>query len=350
MALVALGTIAAGALLGCGNGGPAAAGGRDAEAEGARTDDETTGQTCDADSDCWADGGPHTNLCSRDPGFVQSIDGVNAQLWPAPVCLKPWPDAGTAGNCDPAPAATDSLGVLVHFCDGPDEPSSPGVCVPLDPSPQQGRGVCFPKCTFGLDASAGETCASPDGCVFLGYGFLSGNPAGFGYCQGGCQSDADCAALGAGYACQADLGVCTQTAIARTSDVGAPCGETDETSGACNCQLNPSTGKGYCTKVCVVGGSNGCDAGWVCETGQSASVSFVGGPVPYAVSGPAPGLLGFCAPSCDAGAIEAGAEGNADGGGAGDGQSTAEAGAPASACPGVSVCTSGGLGGADCIP
>jgi len=259
--------------------------------------DGTTGQPCTSNASCRRDGGPGVNRCSNDPSFVQTIAGVTVQLWPTPVCLEPLADNGQ-GNCDPAPAATDPNGRSVHFCDGPDAPSSPGICVAADPAhPQSGQGVCYPKCTFGTDAAAPSGCAGHDACVYYAYSLVDASVTGFGFCQGECLQDSDCSALGDEYACQVDLGFCTTGPVARTKSVGATCTAADEASGACSCESAGSAGLGYCTSACVAGAS-GCPSSWVCDTRQPAIVGFEGSTAEVPVTAAAMGMVGTCAPRC----------------------------------------------------
>jgi len=293
-----------------------------------------TGERCDASSDC-ADGGTGP-VCSN--SFTQNVTGVPAQIFPAPVCILPLPDGG-GGNCDPAPLDSDPDGLKVHYCDGPDDPSSPGVCVPFNPAdPVPGMGACYPKCTFGTDGSAATGCAGGNTCAFLNYVLVTpadggttadgGHVAqGVGYCQGTCLTDADCAALGdggAGYSCQKDIGFCTQDPVVRTKALGEACTKDDSDAGACNCFAGPS-GNGYCSTRCIVGvvgadagdggdgGGGACPAGWVCDTGQPAVATFFGLADSFPVAGPTVGMVGTCAPACTL-PVDAGADASSDAG------------------------------------
>jgi hypothetical protein len=245
------------------------------------------------------------------------VAGVSVQLWPTPVCVVPPPpgDAGSppAGNCDPAPLLTDPNGLEVHYCDGPDLPSSPGVCVPFDPSnPQTGLGVCYPRCTFSTTGAAASGCIGADTCAFLRFnpvplpdagaapdGAAATAVTGVGFCQGTCQHDSDCADLddgGAGFVCQTDLGYCTTMPVVRTKPLGAPCTEADSDAGACNCFAG-GDGNGYCSTRCVVGGVP-CPMGWVCDPGEPAVVTVLGLATTFPVLAPTQGMVGMCAPPC----------------------------------------------------
>jgi hypothetical protein len=266
------------------------------------------------------------NVCSNT--LTQNVAGVAAQLWPVPVCVPP-PAAG--GNCDPAPRASDPDGLKVHYCDGLDDPSSPGVCVPFNPrNPQPGRGSCYPVCRFGTDGSVAAGCAVGDTCAFLGYTLVQTDAGmvaqGVGYCQGTCQADADCAPLGAGYVCQSDVGYCTLHPVARTKSLGDACTAADSDAGLCDC-FTGASGKGYCSTRCIVGGA-ACPAGWVCDTGEPNAATFVGLAASFPVARPTLGMVGTCAPAC-ALPVDAGVDGSSsDAGDAsvlGDGASDATA-------------------------
>jgi hypothetical protein len=281
--------------------------------------DGTTGKACSTDAECTAPGGPGVNVCSID--FVTQVAGVTGASLPKAVCLIP--PSQSQANCDPT-SATDPQGFNAHFCDGPDEPSSPGLCVPLNPqTPAPGEGVCLPKCTFKTDGSAEVGCSSPNTCtpsVFAPGGGTALTVIGYGYCQGTCQQDSDCTTLGAGYVCQTDVGICTTQPMTRTKAIGATCDQNDYDSGACNCNYDPGTNAGFCTSTCVVGGVP-CPGGWVCDDGEISDLSFSSGTV--VLTTPTPGLAGVCLPAC-----------SGDGG----------------VCPGGATCTPGTFAGPDCVP
>jgi hypothetical protein len=273
-----------------------------------------------------AEAGP-VDVCSN--ALSEVVDGVPVQVWPTPVCVVPPPGAAGVGNCDPVPLSSDSDGLKIHYCDGPDSNSSPGVCVPFDPAnPQTGLGTCYPKCVFGTDGGAASGCPGSDTCAFLGYEPTSQTDAGVvisaqgvGYCQGTCQTDADCTGLGTPadggtWSCQVNLGYCTTTPVAsgELKALGTACSVNDPQDGTCNCFAGPS-GSGYCTSRCVVGGVP-CSSGWVCDTGQPAIPSYVGLTTGFTVAGPTPGMVGTCAPLCTfaAGSADAGAGADAAGG------------------------------------
>jgi hypothetical protein len=285
----------------------------------------TTGQECTTSDTCQVDGGV-AHVCSNT--LVEPVDGLMAQLWPTPVCLET--PAAVGGNCDPAPP-NDPDGLKVHYCDGsgPDDSSSPGVCVPFAPSnPVAGLGTCYPQCTFSTDGTPAKGCQGFDTCAFLGYtlvGAAAGNSLlGIGFCQGTCQKDTDCAALGATYHCQTDIGYCTTAPVVRTKAPGAACTAADSASGACNCFVGPS-GNGYCSTRCVVGGL-ACPSGWVCDTGEPAIASIVAGSTSSPVV-PTQGMVGTCAPACalpgDAGTDAAAEAGSTDASSTADGDATA---------------------------
>ncbi len=281
--------------------------------------DGTTGKACSSDADCTGVGGPGINVCSID--FVTQVAGVTGASLPKAVCLIP-PSQAQA-NCDPT-SATDPQGFNAHFCDGPDEASSPGLCVPLDPqAPSPGMGLCLPKCSFKTDGSAEVGCSAPNTCtlsVFAPGGGTALTVIAYGYCQGTCQHDSDCTSLGAGYSCQVDVGICTMQPVTRTKAIGAACTQNDYDTGACNCDYDPGANAGFCTTTCVVGGV-ACPDGWVCDDGELNAVGFSSGTV--VLTTPTLGLPGVCLPPCS-----------------GDG----------AACPGGSTCQSGTFAGPDCVP
>jgi hypothetical protein len=334
------------------------------EAAAAPTFDGTTGKACTTDSDCVPAGDPNINVCSND--FVAMVAGVTWQPLPTPVCtLNP-----TSDNCDPAPSS-DPQGLLPHFCDGPDEPTSPGLCVADNPvAPVSGMGTCQPKCTFTLDGSATTGCLAPDTCVLANFAEVQSGATssvmGYGYCQGTCQDSADCPAQqGVPAACQTDVGLCTTQPVPRTLAIGDACSASDFANGACNCNYDPTSQAGYCTTVCVVGGT-ACPAGWVCDTGEPSVLNLGAGNIPITTQ--PRGLAGVCAPACSVGAavtagvavaVDAGADDAevqsaadaslADSGGAQGGTpDSGEAGA--AGCPGGSTCIGGTVAGPDCVP
>jgi hypothetical protein len=233
-------------------------------AVGASAFDGTTGKVCKTDADCRPMNGPGINQCSVNMALTKGT--VVAQEYPTPVCLKP-------GNCDPAPPG-DPQGAMAHYCDGPDEVTSPGRCVPLTKSPSAGQGACVPQCAFALDGSSPTGCAGNDTCVPFDVSTDASGTVlgGRGFCQGTCEKDTDCAALGGSYVCQTDIGYCTAAKVVRTKAIGASCSTADDTSGACNCELaaETSTGTAYCTSACIVGGAVPCANGWICDDFQSS--------------------------------------------------------------------------------
>jgi hypothetical protein len=287
--------------------------------------DGTTGLPCTQDSDCIGDGGPGVNRCSSD--FQGTFTNVDVTEFATPVCIIP-PASG--GNCDPGTDPTQ-----IAFCDGdPSDPSSPGVCVALDPTaPMTGQGVCLPKCTFATDGSAATGCPGHDACSFNTYVAIPDATAasgvdllGIGICQSACRTNADCAALGSTYSCEPDIGECTpNTPMVRTKQPGDACTTTDTTSGACFCATGSGT-SGFCTLDCVVGATpSGCPTGWICDTGEPTNLDFgAGAPTFPPLTKQTSGALGICLPTCTS--------------------------AAAGGCPGTSMCTTGDIAGSDCVP
>jgi hypothetical protein len=292
--------------------------------------DMTTGKQCKSDTDC--KGAAGTNVCSIDynGGTVYGVTKV--EIWPTPVCL---PKIVSTGNCDPAPSY-DPTGSSIHFCDGPDNPSSPGICIPNNTQmPSPGQGICLPKCSFAPDGTAATGCVGHNTCVpftFVLYdndaGVPTPPPVGYGFCQGSCQQDSDCGDLGANYHCQVDIGFCTTNPVVRNVDAGNGVGGscTNPSGGqstACFCAGSNTTGTGYCTSACVVGG-NACPDGYTCDNGFPGTLSF-GDAGTFNYTKQTQGSVGTCFKPC----------------------TMADA---ATGCPPNSTCQNISLVGPDCIP
>jgi hypothetical protein len=314
--------------------------------------DGTTGLACTSDADCVGDSGAGVNRCSSE--YQGTFTNVDVTEFATPVCIIP-PVAG--GNCDPGNDPTQ-----IAFCDGdPSDPSSPGVCVPLNPAaPMTGQGVCLPKCTFAVDGSAATGCPGHDACSFNTYVAIPDPTAdagvdllGIGICQSACRTNADCSALGSTYSCEPDIGECTPNApMVRTKKPGDACTTADTTSGACFCATGSGT-SGFCTLDCIVGATpSDCPSGWVCDTGEPTILDFgAGAPTFPPLTKQTSGALGICLPTCTS--AEAGVStppvAESDGGSA-DGAAAPEASTAAPGCPGTSMCTTGDIAGSDCVP
>ena len=323
--------------------------------------DGTTGKPCAQDSDCIGDAGVGINMCSSDFGFT--ITTVDVALWATPVCIIPPPTSADSGNCNPVPGNIDDG--LPHFCDGPDDPSSPGLCVPFDANnPQPGAGVCYPLCTFALDGGKPTGCVGTDTCFPVTFirSSTSGSVTGYGFCAGGCQQDSDCTGLGTGFVCQTDIGYCTMKKVTRPKAIGAACtaattaGSADDA--ACNCDADLMTGQGYCSSSCVVGGLP-CPNGWTCDAGYENPLVFMssagGASVSVPVTAQNTGIPGVCRPACvpgDAGVVDAGVAAVADA--SDDAESDAAppvvSDAGSGACPPNSSCSTMNLAGPNCVP
>jgi hypothetical protein len=240
--------------------------------------DGTEGKACATDSDCHSPTGPGTNKCTSDGFFAP--DGVST-IYPTAVCLN-------LANCDPGDGTT------AVYCDGdPTNPSSPGVCLSLGAGPGGALGLCLPQCNFKQDGSAATGCHGKDACHTTGFyrTDAAGATIGIGYCLGGCDVDADCAA---GQHCQADQGFCVKT-LAMDQAAGTSC---DRSSAplACKC-IAPSSGLGYCAQFCVVGRDE-CTTGTVCEASLPTSLVGAGDASVGGWTTQNPGLGGWCAPTC----------------------------------------------------
>jgi hypothetical protein len=374
LGFVGLVAVALAAAAGCGgsNGAPADAGGDithrggevivDAgggDGEAGIPADGTTGKPCQTDADCAGPNGPGINKCSS--SLVYSVTTVPVVLLPTSVCKVPPSSVG--GNCDPAPPG-DPTGQSLHYCDGPDDPSAPGICVPLTSPATPGQGTCEIPCTFAFDGSAPSGCIGKNTCLPIP-GIVASGPTGaivggVGYCNGSCEKDSDCSGLGTGWVCQTDIGYCTQHPLAtRKKAFGATCTTAgrvnDVTTGACNCGIvSSATGTGLCAPNCIVGGTVPCPTGWVCDNLQDPMLTTVENVQ----------TQGVCLPVCtlaDAGAREAAApdasgaadgaidDGSADAIAPGDGGAAGEAAAPAS-CPTGSTCQLQTPLGPECLP
>ncbi len=311
---------------------------------GPLANDETTGIPCTSDAVCRNPNGPGINICSN--GFTVSFYSAQVQLWATPVCVLP---PSPLGNCLPGVDATD-----VRFCDGPNDPSSPGVCIALDPANPL-AGLCVPKCTFAADGSAATGCVGHNACGYLTdlLDISKGTPLGIGYCKSACVTNADCADLMSDYECQADEGNCTLVAAQRTKKVGDPCTTAgainDETLGACLCSAGAS-GAGFCTQQCVIGGPV-CPAGWVCESGEPSSLDFGSGMPSFPIAHATPGLIGNCFPGCSAAdvALDGSASADATPPDAPSDDSSQSDATGAGPCPAGSTCTAATVAGPDCL-
>lgn len=278
--------------------------------------DGTTGKACSTDADCHSPGGPGVNVCTNDGTIFQS-----GALFPTPFCFLP-------AKCDPG---TDGG---IHFCDGPDDPSSPGVCLPTTTPAETGMGICLPQCNFKPDGSAATGCIGKDTCSIYGIGAdSSGNPLGIGYCYGGCTSDADCSAAASTTPqhCQVDEGICL-TAVTSDLPAGTGCNSASTPAPACNCITNTNTDLGYCASFCATAGSAtvaSCPSGWVCDASLPTTITNAADASVAGWTSANPGMAGYCAPSCSI------ATGKTTSGGA---------------CPANSTCQAGDVGGPDCLP
>lgn len=244
--------------------------------------DGTTGKACTTDSDCASANGPNVARCSNSVFAPQDY-------YPTAVCMLP--------TCS---VISDSTSL--HFCDGPDNPSSPGICVP-DGSSMTG-GACIPKCSYDMAGSAPTGCQGHDTC----FAFTLTKESGIGYCWGGCTKDSDCQN---NQKCQTDQGLCALGVTPPTKTIGAACTSADSNAGVCNC-LYGSAKTGYCSSFCEVGGTT-CPVNMVCDSLEARG---------YGYTTPNTGMAGYCAFTC-----------TLDGG----------------SCPSSSVCTDIFASGPDCI-
>jgi hypothetical protein len=313
--------------------GAALDGGDDAgDDSGAIGNDGTSGKPCQTNADCKGAGGPDANVCSNDP---KGLNGTGNAIFPTPICFDPTPcNLPLDGN--------------LHFCDGPDDPSSPGICMPGNTGTQ---GFCMPKCTFKPDGSPATGCAGKNACNYyvpLQDPMTNALTGGLGYCFGGsCSQDSDCPA---GDKCQANLGECLGMATLPLEPLGTACNPLSTNStNACNCysNVNSTSDLGYCAQACVVGVDD-CPAGTVCDAQLPTSFTT---PSDASVAGftkQSAGLSGYCIPTCSAAAGDAGT-GDGGAGGAGTGEAGAVEGGT---CGGYfnASCQGGTAAGPDCQP
>jgi hypothetical protein len=242
--------------------------------------DGTVGKACSTDADCHSANGPNVAKCSNSVFAPEDY-------YPTNVCIIP--------TC-----TTISDDTSLHFCDGPDDSSSPGICVP-----GFSGGVCLPKCTYDQNGGAPVGCAGKDTCN--SYPTVKEN--GIGYCWAGCTQDQDCSD---NQKCQVDQGLCVEGVTPPTKNFGAACTKSDTNAEVCNC-LYGASNDGYCTSFCIVGSST-CGAGNTCDP-------FLYRAYGYSTSNA--GMAGYCTVGC-----------------AGD----------ASACPAGAACTNISASGPDCVP
>jgi hypothetical protein len=210
----------------------------------------------------------------------------------------------------------------LHFCDGPDTPSSPGVCLPTATA---GQGICLPQCGFKTDGSAATGCKGKDVCYPAAFSQdTTGAIIGLGYCFGGCAADADCPS---GNKCQTNLGECLTTTTT-ASAAGTGCNSTTTTGNACNCFSNQTTNLGYCANFCSIGGAS-CPTGWSCETDLPTTLTSTNDASFPGWTKSNTGMGGVCTPKCTVGGTA-----QFDGG----------------VCPPNSTCQTGTVAGPDCLP
>ncbi len=245
--------------------------------------DGTVGKTCTTDADCHVAGGPNIARCSNS---VFSPEDYN----PTAVCVLP--------TC-----ATVSDTTAIHYCDGPDDASSPGVCLPY----ASGTGnICLPKCTYDKSGGAAVGCAGKNVC----WADTGAPEVGVGYCFGGCTQDGDCQD---NQKCQVDQGLCVEGVTPPIKSVGTACTKSDTNGLICNC-LYGTGNSGYCSSFCITGGAPSCTSGFTCDALELRT---------YGYTTQNTGMAGYCTKSCS-----------------GDGGS----------CPPSSSCTNVFADGPDCIP
>jgi hypothetical protein len=218
--------------------------------------DGVTGKACTSDADCKTANGPNVARCSNSVFAPEDY-------YPTAVCVLP--------SC---PTVSDAQGL--HYCDGPDNSASPGVCV----NDGATGTICLPKCTYDQVGGAPVGCQGHDTC----FAYTGAKEQGIGYCWGGCTKDADCQD---GQKCQVDQGLCEKGVTPPTKGFGVACTKSDTNTGVCNC-LYGTGNSGYCSTFCVVGGP-ACPSGAVCDSLEARA---------YGYTTPNTGMAGYCAQTC----------------------------------------------------
>jgi hypothetical protein len=157
-------------------------------------------------------------------------------------------------------------------------------------------GTCLPLCGFRADGSAPSGCVGKDVCNALGYDGTQTPPVGVGFCLGGCTQDTDCVA---GEKCDLTTADCVKTVTPPTRAIGAACTSTDNPP-ACNCLYDQTSGMGFCTDACTVGGTQ-CPAGWFCEAQEPTTLTGANDASVAGFTTQNAGLGGSCVPSCTVG-------------------------------------------------
>ena len=228
-------------------------------ADGGTSQGGTTGQACSKSTDCdvLRNG---VQKCTADTFAPDTI-------YPTPVCI---------GTTCPLPDPSK-----VTYCDG-----TAGFCLASGTS-----NICLPACVFGDSTAPPTGCIGHDVCNFYAY---TATPTGFGYCFGGCTTDGDCASG----ICQTETGLCLKATVTYSLTIGTACTQADAGSATaaakCDCLYATSSGKGYCSQFCTMGGAS-CPSGFTCD----ASLPKVD-PVsktPLFSSAPT-GLAGSCLKNC----------------------------------------------------
>ncbi len=289
--------------------------------------DGTVGRVCQSDDDCRAANGPGINTCSLSEAIFLAV------VYPTPICLS---------------TCTFVNDNALHYCDGKDDPSSPGVCIPNPGVPvaalgMSQAGICLPWCRFAADGTvavgsngSAPACQLNDVCqpyIFLppqtATGTDDGGALGIGFCWGGCTQNSDCPT---GSACQTDVGNCISTVVPSLT-TGTPCTSADlamnSQDAQCNCELVAGSDAGYCTQFCITDSTTAtCPAGFVCDAFEPVELMGADGGSATGFVTQNPGLSGTCLAACSL-------AGTADDSGS---------------CPANSRCSASNAVGADCQP
>jgi hypothetical protein len=182
-------------------------------------------------------------------------------------------------------------------------------------------GTCLPLCSFQANGNAPAGCVGKDVCNVLGYDGTQAPPVGLGFCLGGCTQDGDCVA---GEKCDLTTAYCVKTVTPPTKALGAACTSAEAAMNPppCNCLYDTTSGAGFCTEACTVGGTQ-CQAGWFCDAEEPTTLTGANDASVTGFTTQNTGLGGFCVPTCTVGVTT---------------------------CPTNSTCKTTFAGGPGCIP
>jgi hypothetical protein len=221
------------------------------------------GTACSTTTDCTPDLGSGL-FCSADG--LSSVSMSPGTKLPDPACVS-------LGCTRPATG--------IPFCD-----NGHGYCQEWGTDPTT---FCFPLCV-SVDGAAVVGCTGKDACNSRwSTADSNGVRTGYGFCYGGCTSDADCKG---GDFCQKESGYCDTTLLTYTKQLGEFC-----TSNLTDCWCHWGAGgvAGYCTQFCRTGdAAAACPAGFACDP-ELGAITRSGQAITRKIS---PGLGALCLQNC----------------------------------------------------